>query len=70
MTTRLTTLQKIKAHPAVADLTIESDFGRTTYWVNLKPTHATDNGGGQQSFSEPTLAGVLKMLRTVAEVRA
>jgi hypothetical protein len=70
MTTRLTTLQKIKAHPAVADLTIESDFGRTTYWVNLKHTHATDNGGGQQSFSEPTLAGVLKMLRTVAEVRA
>lgn len=70
MTTRPTTLQKIKAHPAVADLTIESDFGRTTYWVNLKRTHATDNGGGQQSFSEPTLAGVLKMLRTVAEVRA
>lgn len=69
MTNRpMTTLEILKSNPAVSEIIIESDFGRRTYFINLKPGFATDNGGGQQSGSESTLAGVKKFLSSVAPV--
>lgn len=64
------TLATLRAHPAVSEIIIESDFGRRTYWINLRPGFATDGGRGQQSGSESTLRGVAAFLRGVAAVPA
>jgi hypothetical protein len=64
------TLTALRAHPAVSDIILESDFGRRTYWINLRPGFATDGGRGQQSGSESTLRGVAAFLRGVAAVPA
>lgn len=69
-TPRQSTLSALRAHPAVAEIILESDFGRRTYWINLRPGFATDNGRGQQSGSESTLRGIAAFLRTVAAVNA
>lgn len=61
-------LEILKSHPAVDEIVSESDFGRRTYFINLKPGFATDNGGGQQSGSESTIAGIKKFLSTVAPI--
>ena len=61
-------LALLKSHPAVSEIVIESDFGRRTYWINLKPGFATDNGRGQSSGSESTIAGIKEFLSTVAPV--
>ena len=60
------TLEQFRNHPAVHEIILESDHGRRTYVINLKPGFATDNGGGQQSGTESTLAGVAAFLRSVA----
>jgi hypothetical protein len=61
-------LELLKSHPAVSEIILESDFGRRTYWINLKPGFATDNGRGQQSGSESTISGIKDFLSTVAPV--
>lgn len=63
-----TTLQTLRNHPAVSEILVESDHGKTTYFINLKRGFATDNGGGQTSGSERTLRGVAAFLRGVAAV--
>jgi hypothetical protein len=60
------TLAQLRNHPAVEEIIQESDFGYRTYVINLKAGFATDNGGGQQSGTESTLAGVAAFLRSVA----
>jgi hypothetical protein len=59
-------LAQFRNHPAVQEIILESDHGRRTYVINLRPGFATDNGGGQQSGTESTLAGVAAFLKTVA----
>ena len=70
MSKTTTTLETLRAHPAVAEIIIESEFDRSIYWINLRPGFATDNGAGQQSGSERTLRGVAAFLRGVAAVKA
>lgn len=60
------TLDQFRNHPAVQEIILESDFGRRTYVINLKAGFATDNGGGQTSGTESTLAGVAAFLQSVA----
>lgn len=62
------TLAQFRNHPAVQEIILESDFGRRTYVINLKPGFATDNGGGQTSGTESTIAGVAAFLKSVAAV--
>jgi hypothetical protein len=64
------TLEQLRNHPAVHEIILESDHGRRTYVINLKRGFATDNGGGQQSGTESTLAGVAAFLKTVAAMPA
>ena len=66
----MTTLEKLNNHPAVQNIGIESDHGRKIYWINLKPGFATENGNGQTSGSEYTLAGVKQFLADVGPVNA
>lgn len=67
---QMTTLEKLNNHPAVQNIEIESDFGRKIYWINLNPGFATENGNGQTSGSEYTLAGVKHFLADVGPVNA
>jgi hypothetical protein len=63
-----TTLQSLRSHPAVSEIILESDHGKTTYFINLKPGFASENGGGQTCGSESTLRGIAAFLRSVAAV--
>ena len=64
------TLAQLRNHPAVHEIILESDHGRRTYVINLKTGFATDNGGGQQSGTESTLAEVAAFLENVAAMPA
>ena len=63
------TLSQLRNHPAVQEIILESDFGRRTYWINLKPGFATDFGNGQQSGSESTVKGIESFLEDVRPIK-
>jgi len=64
----MTTLEKLNNHPAVQDIEVEYEFGRKTYWINLKP--GFENDAGMTCGREDNLADVKKFLSSVAPVRA
>jgi hypothetical protein len=65
---QMTSLEKLNNHPCVQNIEVEFEFGKKTYWINLKQGFAKNDGS--TCGREDNLNDVKKFLADVSSAIA